>query len=146
MYAVFATLADRTKVKVSDDVSWDRAQGEWRKLDDDRLAGLHPDVRHFEVRDTDDPGYAAAKVSFGHAAPLLRSKGFKHFKDAARKAFLLWQGKPRNGREQGVGGWFYWHNGRPAAQGLDELAKLARQHALVVEGVDGRYYPAVSEL
>ncbi len=147
MNAVYATLADGTKVQVSDDLSWDRAQFEWRKLDDDRLAGLHPDVRFFEVRDTEDPNYAEAKVSLSHATPLLKSRGFKRVEDAARKAWLLWQGeKTPTGAKQGTGGWFYYHNGRAAAQGLDGLAKLALSRALVVEGVDGKWYPAVSEL
>lgn len=145
--AVYATLASGRVVRVSDPSTWDRAQAEWRKLDEARLDGRFPDVRYFEVRRTDDPRYADAPVSLGHSTPYMKSRGYSKVEGAARRAWLLWQGETsRDGLRQGSGGWFRWHNGRSAAQGLDELAKLAKSRGLVVQGVDGRWYPAVSEL
>jgi len=158
-HAVFATLEDFTKVRVSDFATWDRAQNVWRQMDDRRRdrskPGQYPDVRHFEVRSAADPNYAHLPFSLTHVDPLLPSRGFAKVADAARRAWKLWQGETTPyGTSQGTGGWFYCHNGRPAAQGLGgdradnrgTLVGLCLNRGLVRKGVDGRWYPAVSEL
>jgi hypothetical protein len=146
LHAVFATTAAGKRVRVTDPAAWDRAQFEWRTLDDQRRARRFPTVKFFEVRSMDDPGYKDAPVSLGHGTPVDPSRGFKRVEDAARRAWLLWQGTPRTGAVQGSGGWFYWHNGSTAAQGLADLANVARRLALVEQGADGRWYAMVSEL
>lgn len=146
-HAVYATLADHSKVRVSDPAGWNAAQYEWSRLEEARRARRFPDVRYFCVRSTSDPAWSDAPVSLGHATPYEPSRGFKWIGDAAAAAWKKWQGETTlTGMTQGTGGWFYWHNGRPAAQGRDELGALARARGLVVQGVDGRWYPAVSQL
>lgn len=145
-HAVFATLADMTRVRVTDPTDWDHAQYQWNQLDRERRDRKFPDVRHFCVRSMDDPGWNTAKVSLGHSTPYEPSRGFKNVEDAARKAWKMWQGSKTNmGHEQGFGGWFYWHNGRPVCQGLKDLAKVCKSRGLVVQGVDGRWYPALAK-
>jgi hypothetical protein len=148
MYAVFATTPDHQRVLVSDHTpSYGVALGSWKRMDDLRLDGRFPHVKFFEVRSTDDPGYADAPVSLLHSEPLPRSRGFRNYRDAARRAWRMWQGdRTPHGSPQGTGGWFYWGNGRTAAQGLGDLERLCRNRGLVVQGVDGRYYPAVTNL
>lgn len=147
LHAVFAVLPDGSRVRVTDPLSWDRAVAEWTKADDARRAHRFGDVLHFCVRSMDDPDWNESPVSLGHATPYIPSRGFKNPEDAARKAWLLWQGeKTPHGTAQGTGGWFYWHNGRTACQGLEDLAKLAIARKLIVQGGSGRWYPAVSEL
>ena len=120
---------------------------DWTRLDDLRRDRRFPTVRFFEVRSMDDPGYADAPVSFGHGMPVEKSRGFKNARDAARRAWKLWQGeKTRTGQPQGDGGWFFWHSGRAVCQGLDDLAVFCQGRGLVELGVDGRYYPMVSKL
>lgn len=146
-YAVFARTAQGERVRVSDPGTWDQAQGQWRKLDEQRHTGHFPHVRHFEVRDfVNDLDYAVAPLVLRYGEPVIPTRGFTRPDTAARRAWKLWQGEPRNGRTQGNGGWFYWHNGRTAAQGLAGLERLCRQRGLIEQGVNGRWYPLVSEL
>lgn len=146
-HAVFATTAAGERVRVTDPASWNWAQAEWKRMDDARRSRQFPTVKFFEVRSMDDPAYKDSPVSLGHGTPVEVSRGFGNVRDAARRAWLLWQGQPRKwGVEQGSGGWFFWHNGRTAARGLDELTDLAKARGLVEQGVDGRWYPMVSKL
>lgn len=146
LHAVFATTAAGERVRVSDPADWSATTADWSRLDTLRRQRRFPTVKFFEVRSMDDPGYRDAPVSLGHGTPVEPSRGFKRVEDASRRAWSLWQGSPRTGARQGEGGWFYWHNGRAAAQGLYGLAELARLRGLVEMGVDGRWYPMVSRL
>lgn len=161
--AVFATTADGYRVRVSDHLSWDDAQSEWRRLDDLRLLeGRFPHVRFFTVRSTDDPAWSDAPLSTLHSRPVVKgSRGFgdstgtgrgsqyRGIDKAARAAWKLFtggkytlhsaSGKPWK-YEQGRGGWFYWPNGRIAAQGLRDLANVCERRSMIVEGQDGRWY------
>ena len=147
-HAVFARTADGQVVRVTDSGDWPSIQRQWKKLDGYRRERRFPHVRFFEVRSMDDPGYAGIPVSSQHGEPLDKPRrGFRSFRVAAHTAFLEWQGtETRDGKQQGRGGWFYWHNGRTAAQGLYGLEALARARGLVIKGVDGRYYPLIREL
>lgn len=146
-HAVFATTAEGERVRVTDPASWNETQYAWQKLDENWRAWRFPHVQYFEVRSMDDLGYRDAPTSLSHGEPLDPSLGFSNYRDAARRAWRMWQGdKTPTGATQGTGGWFYWHNGRTAAQGMSDLESLARRRGLVVQGVDGRYYPKVSAL
>jgi len=57
MHAVFVTLQDFDRLRVTAWTNWDVAQDEWTRLDDRRRAGELPHVRFFEVRSSDDPNY-----------------------------------------------------------------------------------------
>lgn len=146
MYAVFAEL-ERTRVRVTAPMSWDLAQETWREMDDRRIAGRFPQVRHFVVRSTDDPKWKDAPDHLVRAC--IPGRGFKDEQQAARKAWRLFTGgKFRRAGEvpgeetgvQGTGGWFYWPGGGPAAQGLYGLARLCNHRGMIQRGIDGRYY------
>lgn len=122
----------------------------------ERRARRFPTVRYFEVRSMDDPGYKDAPLNL-MLTPLDKpERGFKSPVPAAKKAWNMWQGKVvRTGQTQGLGGWYFWHSGRPAFQGAgwyphlskhSTLTNYALATGLVVKGVDGRYYPNVTSL
>lgn len=151
MHRVFATDASGTTYVVSDNLSWGQAQYAWRVLDDLRLAGRMPHVRHFEVRSNADqqPRFRDAKLNMLLVRPVVKgSRGFaddRYFagrrsfertglEKVASKAWRLFSDKPS------AGGWFYWPNGRPACQGLRDLGKLCERKGLVVKGVDQKWY------
>lgn len=153
MHMVFATDSDGTTWRVSDNLSWGQAQSEWKRLDDTRLAGLMPHIKFFEVRSNADqqPRFRDAKVG----VHLLRctldgGRGHANLRTAARAAWRYtfgdrfhdrkWDAPGERTGVQGRGGWFYYPNGTTAAQGLDGLAKVAKQRNLVVKGVNGRWY------
>lgn len=158
-HAVFATLADHSRVRVTEPASWNLTQLRWSRLDDARLAGRksrgahYPNVRHFEVRSMDDPNYNQSPARVLQAC--LPGRGFKNAEDAARVAWRLLTGNSYHRRNrghrlgdlpgestgvQGVGGWFYWPNGVPAAQGLYGLVRVCRSRNLVQQGCNGRWY------
>lgn len=157
-HRVYATDANGKTWRVSDDLTWNMAQEQWRRLDDCRTAKLMPHVRHFEVRSADDPQERFAKASVNMT--LLRvvlnpkARGFRNEETAAREAwkafaptFRSWYDKrvaPDNPQRrtgvQGRGGWYFYPNGQTAAQGLTGLVPLARRMNLYVRGVDGRFY------
>lgn len=145
-HAVFATLADMTVVRVSDPETYPAAVARWKTLDDLRRSRRFPTVRHFEVRSLYDPRYADAPVRV--IDPLdAPSRGYRNVEDASRRAWRAWQGDTTPyGTTQGADGWFYWHNGRTAAQGLRGLARLCRSRGLVALGVDGRWHSTVTTL
>jgi hypothetical protein len=102
LFAVFATTHDGNVVRVSDPLSWGAAQHDWRDLDELRVAGRFPHVKHFEVRTVwlgpDRPlvgpevhshdRYDGAKVDVLYRRPVLaRSRGFKSLEQAARAAW-----------------------------------------------------------
>lgn len=154
MHAVYATLADGTISKGDEHYTYGAAVGVWTRLDDQRRAGLFPHVKHFEVRDTTDPKYAGARTFLGAFEPMdEKRRGFSSPVAAAKLAWRLWQGETtRTGKAQGHGGWFYWQNGRTAFHGANyyphlsthsTLTNYAVAKGLVVQGVDGRWYPHV---
>jgi hypothetical protein len=164
-HAVFAVVLNKKteqkmRLRVAEAGSWDRAQAQWRRLDNARLAGRFPQVLHFVVRSLDDPAWAPAEAQVLQA--VLPSKGHKNVEDAARKAWALLTGntfhvRPRyrgdrfadglgeSSGVQGRGGWFYWPNGVTAAQGRSDLARVAKRRNLVQEGTDGRWYVTDSD-
>lgn len=141
-HAVYARTADGERVRVSDELGWDGAQTLWAELDELRHAGRFPHVRHFEVRSIADPAYADAPRSSRHAQAVEAGRrGFKGYDTALVVAWKRTQGElTPHGTTQGTGGWFYWANGRTAAQGRSDLARHRVARELVVEGVDGRFY------
>jgi len=147
-HAIYATKADGARVRVSDPMTWPQAQARWNRADNARREGRYPHVRHFEVRSLDDPKYAELSLDpFLLDMELTPRKGFSTYQKAAHAAWIEWQGKTtRDGKQQGRGGWFYWHSGRTAAQGLYGLEHIARQRGMVATGVDGRFYPLVTSL
>lgn len=153
--AVFARMANGDRVRVEDPTTWNYAQGAWSKLDDERRRGRYPHVKHFEVRSMDDPAYADAPVHF--LSPVIPGRGTKHDYVAAKVAWKRLHGETVRDRSrvafgdrlywsrekaQGVGGWFFYRDGRTAAQGNGGIARLARRMNLIVLGVDGRWYVA----
>jgi hypothetical protein len=57
MHAVFATTPELVRVRVTRFGDWLATQDEWERLDNRRRAGELPEVKHFEVRSSDDPKY-----------------------------------------------------------------------------------------
>jgi hypothetical protein len=168
-HAVFAVTAKNERVRISEDLSWNAAQYQWRKLDDERVAGHFPHVKFFAVRSTSDPQWSDAAVSFIHGRRTTSTKGYGNShgsgwgndltgrEKAARAAWKALTGgvfhrRAGVGREresdrpgertgqQGRGGWFYWPNGVIAAQGLHGLARLCEQRGMIVEGASGRWF------
>lgn len=156
-HAVFGLDAEGKKFRVSEDLTWNQAQREWTRLDDLRRAGYLPHVRFFEVRSTDDPRYADLTTNMKLLACVLTTRGFKNEKDAAHAAWKHAMGdrfhvRPRYrgdryadapGQKTGVqgrGGWFYYPNGVTAAQGKDDLVRVAKARGLYAKGCDGRFY------
>jgi hypothetical protein len=146
-HAVFARGSDGNLYRVTEPMGWNQAVASWQRKDDQRRARQFPHVKFFEVRSMDDPKYMDAPVSLRHCEPVPASRGFKHAEDAARRAWRMWQGEQTpHGRTQGTGGWFYYHSGRTAAQGMDGLLALCERRGLICQGTDGRYYSMVSNL
>ena len=171
MNAVFATAHNGRAFRVSDPLSWDAAQSEWRKLDEMHRAGRLPHVKFFEVRTvflgpdrplvgpkvTSHGRYDGALVDLLYATPVVSgSRGFANVEDAARAAWRAAfpsyrtpydrrNGLPASGT-QGVGGWFFWPNGHTAAQGLRGLAAVVQNRRMVVQGGDGRWYLTAPEM
>lgn len=154
MQAVYARTADGRLAKGLTFESYEEALAEWSRLDSARLDGLFPQVKHFEVRDTDDPKYADAVRLPWAFARVITPRGFGDeqytpgrrtltrtgAEKAASKAWKLFAPKPMN-RIQGDGGWFYYEGTeRPAAQGLRDLAVVAQRHNLIAQGANGRWY------
>lgn len=168
MDAVFATDTKGQTYRVSDPSTYGEALAEWDRLDDLRRAGHLPHVRHFEVRTVelgpDRPlvgpevrshgRYDRAPLNLTLTRPVASTRGFSKPEAAARAAWKLFAPvyRTRWDRDtghapsgvQGRGGWFYYPNGQTAAQGLHNLARLARLRGLVVEA-NGRYYPVTVE-
>lgn len=48
--------------------------------------------------------------------------------------------------DQGRGGWYYWPNGRPAAQGLRDLGRICERRGYIVEGADRWYVLEIETL
>lgn len=145
LHAVYARTAAGDLVRVTDPCSWQTAQNEWNHLDGARRNGYLPHVRHFEVRSLADPKYRDAPLSLLHAHLTTGGRGFKTEMNAARAAWKRFAPTFRDDgvevAEQGRGGWFYWPNGRTAAQGLKSLtAHVVRPRGMVVQGGDGRWY------
>jgi hypothetical protein len=165
-HIVGAVTAQGDYVRTTATWTWRGAQRLWQELDDRRRAGEFPHVKFFVVRSVDDPQWNSASgpkwkdadrsvVAFIGVQPGQR--GFRDDSEtnrtyarsgaekAARKAWKLWQGdKTPHNTTQGTGGWFYWRNGRTAAQGTRDLVRLALKHRMIVEGADKRWY--VTEL
>lgn len=167
LFAVFATDGEHNVYRVSDPLRWDEAQDEWSRLDDLRRAGRIPQTKFFEVRkvwlENDRPivgpdvrshdryDKAPLKQSMTQLVATEHPKGFGWEGDAARAAWKLHfpTYKPRRGKfwnqgVQGYGGWYYWPNGTTAAQGLAHLAQICRRRFYIVQGTDGRWYPAAT--
>lgn len=159
LHAVFATRADDSATyRVSDPLSWDSAQAEWKRLDDLHRKGLLPQAKFFEVRSVtlgpDRPlvgpevsshgRYDKAPVNLNMARPVTGKRGYGKLEDAARKAWKMFAPTytPRNRWNQGVqglGGWYFWPNGRSAAQGLSGLGRLVVGRQMVVQS-GGRWF------
>jgi hypothetical protein len=139
-HAVYARTAEYDCYRVSDPTTWDDAQSQWTRLDDARRAGRFPHVQHFEVRSTSDPKYVKAGLAILYRHPVVNPRGNKNVEDAARLAWYRWAGEEPHGKRQGRGGWFYYPNGRPAAQSLWSLARVCQAKKLVVRGVSGRWH------
>jgi len=71
-HAVFATspAPEHRRVRVTRWLEWGAATDEWTRLDDRRRAGEMPHVKHFEVRSSDDPRYAALDYEPWEALPV----------------------------------------------------------------------------
>lgn len=139
MHAVFATYADGSKARVTEPNSWSWTINRWNQMDEMRRGKRYAEVRFFEVRSMDDPKYKDLPI--GHVRQTKKGRGFTYAEDAAKKAWKAWQGNETpHGTTQGTGGWFYWHNGRTAAQGAASLADICIRRGLIVEGADGRWH------
>jgi hypothetical protein len=168
LHAVFATDGDGNTYRVSDPLSWNAAQDEWTRLDDLRREGRLPQAKFFEVRSVTVEGgelalsfarvrshgrYDDAKFDLMFTKPVAveHPKGFANATDAARAAWKLRfpTFTPRRNSwasgVQGYGGWYYYPNGTTAAQGLVDLSRVCKQRRLMVEGVNGRWYPVAVE-
>lgn len=154
-HGVFVTTATGDKRRLTDPLTWDAAQHEWLQLDDDRRAGRYPHIRYFEVRSMGDPGYRDLPVMCLGVVKVLPGSRGTTLGRAARRAWRLWQGDlTPHGSTQGTGGWFYYRNGRTAAQGVGDgyrqpdgtyrcrgtLAELCERRGLIVQGQDGKWY------
>lgn len=165
LHAVFATDHQHQTFRVSDALSWDAAQSEWQKLDDQRLAGVLPHAKYFEVRTVwlgpdralvgpevrSHDRYDRAPVDLMFTRQVVfGQRGWAKLTDAARAAwryyFPEFRERGHRGRyaetstEQGRGGWFYYPNGCTAAQGLQALGKVCLRRHMLVRGANGRYY------
>jgi hypothetical protein len=148
---VYARLHDGRLAKGLEFETWTDAVIEWEKLDNARHAGLFPHVKHFEVRDPADPKYANAErlpiaflrtigtMGFGDSESTRRV-GARGDGKAARAAWKRWAPTARNRGYQGEGGWYFHADGRVAAQGMNDLANVARRHNLIVQGANGRWF------
>jgi len=168
LHAVFATDGEHKTFRVSDPLSWNDAQNEWTKLDDQRRAGLLPQAKFFEVRAVtlgpDRPlvgpevrshdRYDRAELNMQMTRPVSSTRGFADVEDAAHRAWMeltdgeytvrkrSWSGELTEYKgQQGLGGWFYYPNGQTAAQGKRDLVRVATARRLVVRGANGRWYP-----
>lgn len=147
-YSVVAcTETGRTRVQVATGLSWADAQAQWRALDDARRQGLYPHVAWYAVRSTDDPVWRLAPLCKQYLLPVAAGckRGHATAAAAARKAWRLYAPTytPRKRWHrgvQGLGGWYYWPDGRVAAQGTNDLVRLVRQRGLVAAGSGGRWY------
>jgi hypothetical protein len=146
---VFATMADGITYVVGGG-NWQQAQDEWTRLYDLRIAGYLPQVKFFEVRSADDtqPRFAdAPALALDRLKATLTGRSFGKAENAAREAWKLTHGRETtDGKTQGVGGWFYTSAGRPIAQGLNDLARIAIHQRLIVRGADGRWYITDTEI
>lgn len=162
LHAVFATDFEHKTYRVSDPLGFGQAHDEWTRLDDARRAGETPQFKFYEVRSVtlgpDRPlvGPEVRSHDRYDRAPLvptvarvLPGRGYGKVEDAARAAWKLYAPTFRDRRhtarlvessDQGRGGWFYWPNGRTAAQGLRDLARVCKQKQFVVRGGNGRWY------
>jgi len=161
LHAVFATDHEHKTYRVSDPLPWGDAQDVWSNLDDLRRDGRMPHVTFYEVRSVtlgpDRPivgpevfshdRYDRAPLNMMLRRKVVKSRGFKNLRDAARSAwrrfaptFVVREGSWNATGEQGRGGWFYYPNGCTAAQGLSDLAGLCLRKNMVVQGGDGRWY------
>jgi hypothetical protein len=161
LHAVFATDGNHKVFRVSDPMSWDDAQREWDRLytlkHEDRL----PHVKFFEVRSVtlgpDRPlvgpevrshdRYDRAPISMQMTRTVVKGRGYATIEKAAREAWRDFAPtyKPRRTHTwssgiQGLGGWFFYPNGTTAAQGLKGLVRVVVQRAMIVQGINGRYY------
>lgn len=148
MDAVFGTDYAHRTFRVSDPLSWGEAQNVWGQYDEDRRDGLLPQWKHFEVRTVEvgpDRPLVGPEIRshgkydrapFAFVKRVRHPRGFTYVEDAARAAWVRFAPE----KDQGRGGWFYWPNGRTAAQGLVHLAQLCRQKHMIVEGGNGRWY------
>lgn len=116
LHAVFATDGQRNVYRVSDPMSWDRAQREWDRLytlkHEDRL----PQVKFFEVRSVtlgpDRPlvgpevrshdKYDKAPLDMNLTKPVVGLRGYSKVEDAARSAWKVYFGT-RFSVRKGVG-------------------------------------------
>jgi len=161
LHAVFATDYAHKTYRVSDPLPWGDAQDVWANLNDLRLDGRVPQVKFYEVRSVtlgpDRPivgpevfshdRYDRAPLDMMFRRKVVKSRGFKNVRDAARSAwrrfaptFTVREGSWNATGRQGRGGWFYYPNGCTAAQGLGDLAGLCLRKNMVVQGGDGRWY------
>lgn len=150
-HAVFVTLQDRSKYRVSDWLDWDEAISLWTAMDDQRrealqskglLAVARPTgwsrIKHYEVRSENDPAYRSLPEFdlVRHFRVLTREYTTQV---AAAKGVL----KPLGYFGKG-GGWVYFTDkgqDRPLAQGWESAAHAAGHR--VVEFPDEKGYRAV---
>ena len=148
-YIVMGRAQDGSMHRLPATYSWDQAQQVWRMYDNFRLEGKLPGMQWLAVRAADDPQWATAFAGC-QLKPwaVLEGTGFRDTPSsrgiytarqrAARKAWRLYTGGTyqhggRDVREQGLGGWFRWPNGRIAAQGLGDLANVCERRGLIVQ-------------
>ena len=140
-HVIIATTGSGRRVRSAAAWDWKSAIDYWYELDNARRDGRAPHVSFFEVRSLDEPGVEELPVDARPFLTVTTPRGFKSQEDAARVAWK--QRYPL--RYQGQGGWFYFGNGKTAAQGLASLAPLAAKHTLIIQAPgNGRWY--VTEL
>jgi hypothetical protein len=92
-------------------------------------------------------GYADDNSRSGHNYTGQEKAARVSWKNTYGKTFTPRGSKGRGGfyggatGVQGHGGWYYYPNGCTAAQGTRDLARLCVKKCLVVEGVNGKWYP-----
>lgn len=159
LHALFATDADGNVYRVSDPLSYGAALAEWAHASERHDNGRLPHVKHLEVRSVtvgpDRPlvgpevrshgRYDGAPLNMNMVRPVTNSRGYKRAEDAARNAWLAFAPLRDRNASQGNGGWFYYPNARPAAQGKTALVRVCQRMRLIVQGVDGRWYAYSTE-
>lgn len=140
-HAVFATLEDGSKHRVSDWTDWHAATDRWLAMDDQRREALlakgvvaykAQQIRHYEVRSAQDPHYTGLPE-------LELERGFRVLtrlyttETAAAKAVLEPLGYYGAG-----GGWVYPSpRQRPVSQGWWQAAAATGHHVTRLLGEDG---------
>jgi hypothetical protein len=147
-HAVFVTLADHTKHRVSDWMDWDQAITRWTAMDDQRreallakgllivsrFPGEFEPIKHYEVRSENDPAYASLPEMALPRYFRVLSRSYTT-EAAAAKAVL----KPL-GYYAKEGGWVYYSEvggERTVAQGWWSAARTTGHPVVRIEGETG---------